>query len=61
MKYRKHDWFNATARKPEYGIQAEVNGQWLHCSEGATPLIFRIESERDAKLAKLEAEAANGH
>lgn len=59
MRYRKHDWFNAKTRTAEYGIQCKPSPQdcWFHCHENGTPLIYKTEAERDAKLADLKAAA----
>lgn len=54
--FRRHDWYDAKARVPKFGIQGKPRDPfagWMHCCEGGKPLIFDTEQERDAKLKEL--------
>jgi len=52
-QFRLHIWLNTETRKEEYGIQAKVDGKWIHCSEDGKPLIYPDRSDARAKMMEL--------
>ena len=56
--YRRFAWYSEKTQQPVFGIQAKIQDQWFHCSEGNKPLLFDSEIQRDAKLKEMRKKAS---
>lgn len=55
MEARPTNWLNLETLDEEFGIEVLHKDRWLNAAEGGKPLIFKTETERDAKIAAIRA------
>ena len=53
--FKANNWIDVKTGKPSYGIDAFVNGQWVHCCEGSEPYLVPSAKVRNRKLEELRA------
>ncbi len=54
QEFRTHQWINTKTGGPVFGIQAKVNGKWLHCCANNEPILFGKKCEAEAKIKSLK-------
>ena len=60
-KYRSIRWINVKKRKIFYGIDAKVDGEWMHVKEGLKPLFFDDQKDAVKKVKELNKELKPHH
>lgn len=55
-KFRMSQWLNTQTNEVLYGIQARVNGEWLHCHKNGTPDFYSEEKQAKQEVKRLNAE-----
>ncbi len=56
-KTKINQWFDSKNDTMFYGIDAFVNGEWVHVSEGKKPLFFTDKKDAQKKMKELKLEA----
>lgn len=60
-RYRSICWVNVRNKKIFYGIDALVNGEWMHVKEGRKALFFDERKDAIKKVKELNKELKLQH
>ena len=55
LAFRVCEWFDASAMKPRYGVQAQVEkGMWCHIAHNGSPLLFTDKIDARDEVKRLQ-------